>query len=337
MTAGTDPLRERIDAWVGKPMSSAGPSLAPDAVNAPMIRHWVDALDDRNPVYFDEAFAATTRFGGIVAPPAMLQTWTMPRPRIEGIAERGGAPVEADSDSPVAILTAGGFLATLATNSELEFVRYLRVGDRLQTSAALESISERKATGIGTGYFVTWVNTYTDGDGAVVGRQRFRIYKFAPGAPAESAVPGGRGCKAGPGPVVLQAEPGEELPPFELDVTATVIVAGAIASRDFMPVHHDRDYAQAQGAPDIFMNILTTNGYVARYVTDWAGPEAMLRRIAIRLGGPAVPGLPLRFTGRVTGDRLAGDERVMEVTMQAANDLGDHATGTVTLALPVHS
>jgi acyl dehydratase len=92
---------------------------------------------------------------------------------------------------------------------------------------------------------------------------------------------------------------GDELPPFELNVTSTVVVAGAIASRDFMPAHHDPDFAKAQGAPDIFMNILTTNGYVARYVTDWAGPEAMLKRIEIRLGAPAIPGKPLRFSGRV--------------------------------------
>ena len=80
---------------------------------------------------------------------------------------------------------------------------------------------------------------------------------------------------------------GDELPVFDLPVTASVIVAGALASRDFMPVHHDRAFAIAQGAPDIFMNILTTNGYVSRYITDWAGPEAMLQKISIRLGVPA--------------------------------------------------
>ena len=128
---------------------------------------------------------------------------------------------------------------------------------------------------------------------------------------------------------------GDELPPFELAVTSTVIVAGAIASRDFMPAHHDAVFARAQGAPDLFMNILTTNGYVARYVTDWAGPEAMLRRIAIRLGAPAVPGKPLRFTGRVAARREADGECVLEVAVRAASELGDHATGTVTLTLPL--
>lgn len=128
---------------------------------------------------------------------------------------------------------------------------------------------------------------------------------------------------------------GDALPPFVLPVTSTVIVAGAIASRDFMPAHHDSAFARAQGAPDMFMNILTTNGYVSRFVTDWAGPEAMVRKIAIRLGAPAVPGQPLSFSGEIAQVSDEGDERVIEVTIRAANDLGDHATGTVVVALPL--
>ena len=128
---------------------------------------------------------------------------------------------------------------------------------------------------------------------------------------------------------------GDELPPFELPVTSTVIVAGAIASRDFMPAHHDSEYARSQGAPDMFMNILTTNGYVARFITDWAGPEAMIRKIAIRLGAPAVPGQPLRFTGQVTQTSKEGDEVVVEVAIRAGNERGDHATGSVVGSLPL--
>jgi acyl dehydratase len=128
---------------------------------------------------------------------------------------------------------------------------------------------------------------------------------------------------------------GDELPPFALELTPTMIVAGAIASRDFMPAHHDPGFAKAQGAPDIFLNILTTNGYVSRFITDWAGPEAVLRSIKIRLGAPAIPGQPLRFSGRVAELRREGDECVIEVAVRAANDLGDHATGSVVVSLPV--
>ena len=83
---------------------------------------------------------------------------------------------------------------------------------------------------------------------------------------------------------------GDELPELVLEMTATRIVAGAIATRDFMPVHHDRDYANAQGAPEIFMNILSTNGYCGRYLTDWAGPESLIRSLKIRLGVPVFAG-----------------------------------------------
>jgi len=173
-----DALRERLEAYVGQPMGEA--SVAPDPVNVPMIRHWVDALDDRNPVYLDEERAARTRFGGIVAPPAMLQAWSMPRPTIEGIAERGGAPSEMKSDNPLVALDAAGYTGTLATNSELEFVRYLRPGDRLQTCSEVDAISARKRTSLGLGYFVTWVTTYAAADGEIVGRQLFRVFKFDP-------------------------------------------------------------------------------------------------------------------------------------------------------------
>ncbi len=173
-----DSLRARLEQYVGKPLGA--PAVAPDEVNRPMIRHWVDALDDRNPVYLDDQLAATTRFGGIVAPPAMLQAWTMPRPRIEGIAERGGAPDEIASDNPIRALDDAGYVGTLATNSELEFERYLRPGDLLRTSTELETLSDRKTTALGQGYFVTWVTTYTDREDQVVGRQLFRILKFDP-------------------------------------------------------------------------------------------------------------------------------------------------------------
>jgi acyl dehydratase len=173
-----DELRERLERYVGSPMGP--PAQAPDPVNVPMIRHWVDALDDRNPVYLDEEFASTTRFGGIVAPPAMLQTWAMPRPRIEGIAERGGAPDEMTFDNPISALDEAGYVGTLATNSELEFERYLRPGERLHLTNEVESISSRKTTALGQGYFVTWVATYRTDDDEVVGRQLFRVLKFDP-------------------------------------------------------------------------------------------------------------------------------------------------------------
>ena len=145
-------------------------------------------------------------------------------------------------------------------------------------------------------------------------------------SPATAAAPDGAPIAAG-----------DRLPDLVLDVTATLIAAGAIATRDFMPVHHDRDYANAQGAPDIFMNILSDTGYCSRFLTDWAGPDAMVRRLAIRLGVPVFPGDRLEYTGAVTGVATDGDEQAVEVAFRASTPRGDHVTGTATVTLPVGS
>ena len=127
---------------------------------------------------------------------------------------------------------------------------------------------------------------------------------------------------------------GDELAALVIDVTATRIVAGAIATRDFMPVHHDRAYANQQGAPDIFMNILSDTGYCSRFLTDWAGPEAVIKKLAIRLGVPVFAGSTLTYTGRVTMTSQVDGEGIVEIELRAANDLGDHVTGTAVLSLP---
>lgn len=164
-------------ALVGQPIGST--SVAPDPVNQPMIRHWAAALEDHNPVYTDPGVAASSRFGGVVAPPLMLQTWTMPTPKITGMAERGGSPVEGQAN-PLTVLDEAGFIATLATNSEFEIIRYLRLGEVISSTMVIESVSDLKQTRIGPGHFITWVTTFRDEQGAVVGRQTFRILKFKP-------------------------------------------------------------------------------------------------------------------------------------------------------------
>ncbi|MFJ9792347.1 MaoC/PaaZ C-terminal domain-containing protein [Streptomyces globosus] len=123
---------------------------------------------------------------------------------------------------------------------------------------------------------------------------------------------------------------GDTLAPLEIPITRTLIVAGAIASRDYQDVHHDAHLAREKGAPDIFMNILTTNGLVGRYITDRLGPRAVLRKVAIRLGAPNHPGDTLTLTGTVT----AADGDTLEIRVIGANGIGHHVTGTVTVALP---
>ena len=128
---------------------------------------------------------------------------------------------------------------------------------------------------------------------------------------------------------------GDEITPMVIDLTPTHVVAGAIATRDFMPVHHDRDYANSQGAPEIFMNILSDTGYCSRFLTDWAGPDAMVRTIAIRLGVPAYAGSKLAYSGTVTGKSQQGGEGLVEIAFRATNEGGDHVTGTAVIGLPL--
>jgi acyl dehydratase len=125
---------------------------------------------------------------------------------------------------------------------------------------------------------------------------------------------------------------GDELPGLDIPLTTSLIVSTALASRDFTPVHHDKAAAQRAGVDDVFMNILTTNGLVGRFVTDWAGPDARITRVAIRLGTPNLPGDTMRLRGVVKGVDAAAS--AVEVDVKGANAWGNHVTGTVVVELP---
>jgi hypothetical protein len=140
------------------------------------------------------------------------------------------------------------------------------------------------------------------------------------------------------GPTFTAVSVGDELPTLDLPITRTLIVSGAIASRDYQDVHHDSVLAADRGSKDIFMNILTTNGLVGRYVTDWSGPRSRLSEVDIRLGAPNYPDCVMTLTGSVTAKGELTDDGeygAITVSLRGANNLGDHVTGTVTVLLPV--
>jgi hypothetical protein len=133
---------------------------------------------------------------------------------------------------------------------------------------------------------------------------------------------------------------GDVLPELPIPLTRTLIVSTAIASRDYQDVHHDSVLAVERGSNDIFMNILSTNGLVGRYVTDWSGPGAVLTDVNIRLGAPNYPDDTMTMSGSVTAkdDGAGADGKGgVEVAIRGANSLGDHVTGTVRLRLPVRT
>jgi hypothetical protein len=122
---------------------------------------------------------------------------------------------------------------------------------------------------------------------------------------------------------------GTKLPELSLYGDPTFIVSTAIATRDYQDVHHDRDKAQAKGSKDIFVNILTDTGLVQRYVTDWAGPNAVIKSISLRLGVPWYAYDTVAFRGEVT----AVEDGTITVKVVGSNSLGDHVIATSTLTI----
>jgi uncharacterized OB-fold protein/acyl dehydratase len=469
--SGEDTIRDAARRVAAAGESS--PRLARDPVNMPAIRTWTDAIGDANPLYTDPGFAARSAHGQPVAPPAMVQVWTMPG--LGPVSASGGPGAGSGSDplgDMMTVLDEAGYTSVVATNCDQTYLRYLRHGEVLALRAALVDVTGPKQTALGEGWFVTTRNTWYSGDEPVASMD-WRVLKFRPAdldrrqadgaaAPPQAGGTGGRppgqtqaspdprlavgpvmrpayspdteffwaGTGIGelriqrcglcgalrhpPGPACLDCGatqkqeyqvaagtgtvysyvvhrhppvPGKQLPivialveltegvrmlgelhgvspeqvriglpvrvdftrvdddlvlpgwredtrvqpgalpELVLDVTPTLIVSTALATRDFYPVHHDRDFAVRGGSKDIFLNILTTTGLVQRYVTDWAGPEAIVRSVSIRLGAPCYAGDTLTFSGHVT--ETDGDQHVIAVT--GACGLGNHVTGTVRL------
>lgn len=153
-----------------------GPFRAWDAVNAPMIRHWCEAMGDENPIYTDPEAARAAGFEGIVAPPAMLQAWTM-----NGFAgQRAPGSSEENPMAVIPVLEAAGYPAVVAVNCEQEYERYIEEGDEIYHRSSIESISEQKSTALGVGYFVTKLSTYYNQRDEMVGTMRFRVFLYRP-------------------------------------------------------------------------------------------------------------------------------------------------------------
>jgi acyl dehydratase len=179
-----DDYLARLKAFEGRRVGS--PTEGPDAVNQAMIRHWVEAMGDENPVYTDEESARAHGFPGVIAPPTMLQSWIMRGYKATAeLAEARAAGRPSDGLTPadelMHVLDEGGFTSVVATNCEQEYHRPLVLGDRLHVSSSIESVSPEKHTALGIGHFVTTLMTFTDQTGETVADMRFRILKFRPG------------------------------------------------------------------------------------------------------------------------------------------------------------
>jgi uncharacterized OB-fold protein/acyl dehydratase len=182
-TARDEAFLARLREFVGREATPVRRALEP--VNRAMIRHFVEATGDENPIYLDETAARATGRDGIVAPGPMLSTWVMAGYKAHtAMLEKG--PVDSAMARLLGLLDEAGFTGVVATNDEHEYLRELRVGDQVSMTTVIDDVSPRKQTGLGAGHFITTVRTYTDQRGEVVARQKFRIMRFAP-KPAEPA------------------------------------------------------------------------------------------------------------------------------------------------------
>ena len=305
-----DEIRARAGALVADGPSE--PVIARDPVNLPMINNWVEAIGDENPIYISEEAARAAGHDGIVAPPAMLQVWTM-----------GGMKGAHGPNDPLTkcinLLSDAGYTAVVATNCEQTYERYLYPGERLTMESSLVELSDLKHTSLGEGFFMSSRHVWhSDADEKPVGEMRLRMFKYRPGPPTQD---GGRSRS------VAVPDEGTPLPEMKIHATPTFIIASAIATRDFQDVHHDRDAAQGYGAKDIFVNILTDTGLVERFATDWAGANARVHEVALRLRVPCYAYDTLTFQGASTRD-TSGEDRV---AVAATGQLGIHLTGSVRL------
>jgi acyl dehydratase len=319
-----------------------GPYLSWHPVSEPMIWQWVAAFDDRNPLYSDPEFARSAGHADIVSPAAMVQGWCLPS--ISRRYPTGSAP-----ERPYTVLdiaTEHGFPGNVAVSYDQRFLQPVVLGDELHFFVEPIHVTEEKTTRLGTGHFVTCLEEYRNQNDVVVYESRTTYFNFKSAntktAVADSTDRDPLAILRPPEDYELEVEwrdrgagfeVGTSIGELHIPITSSRIAVCALAGRDWMPMHHSRESAMGQGQPDIFMNILTTGGFVGRYLTDWAGPGSTVSSIKFGLGVPNYPGDHMVLTGRVEGAHEADGVQIVEVSYQGQNGLGPHVTGTAAVAL----
>ncbi|MEX0799949.1 MAG: MaoC family dehydratase N-terminal domain-containing protein [Dehalococcoidia bacterium] len=326
------------------------PQTAPLEVNEYLIRHWCEALEDGNPLYLDEEYARSQGYGGLVAPPGTVMTtfampfrWPWPDPQPEPHIHY---TIKELLDLPVGIIT----------EVEVENHATLEAGDRVSVGQRLVSVSPWKRTRVGEGHFWTMQRLYRNQRGELVTRETMVAFGYGReegGAPPVAASSGGwspaveeaiEGERTGYRPPQYRdrfwedVSEGQELPPLVMPITYTRCVYLASATRDFSPQHSNRDYAQERSkARDVFVNTPFNIGMVSRFLTDWAGPRAVVRRTKVEMRGAVCAGDDMILTGRVTRKYEEDGARLIDVDVMIATQDGPATPCSATLALPGRS
>lgn len=331
-----------LQALTGKRL---GPYLSFNPVSRVQVWQWCSAMGDRNPLYLDDDYRQKSGFDRVVAPAAMMQMWSMRDVNMEYAPGSTDAPPYQVFDT----LSENGFPGNVAVSYDITFHRLLLEGDRAHHYTTVVAISDLKRTGLGEGYFVTERVEYLDQDDKLFAEALITYFQYRPAAQDNTgAEPGdtknriepvapGAGAGWQSDFTDIQADglsEGQSLPELVIPITHKLIVSGAAASQDYIDVHHNAPAARAAAMPDIFMNILTTSGLSARYLSDWAGPGSRLKKLSFKLLAPNVPGDTMTMQGRVAKLEVLEHGHCVSVDFAGRNSLGFHVTGSASLVLP---
>jgi acyl dehydratase len=321
-----------------------GPYLSHNPVNRVQIWQWCSAIGDTNPLYLDRAYQRSQHLDRAVAPPTMMQVWTM---RDVNMAY---APGSTDTPPYAALdkLRARGFEANVAVSYDLRFHRYLLEGDLVHHYTTVVAISELKNTSLGQGHFVTERVEYLDQHAAMFAQALITYFQYRPDTGhhkangtgkasgrdgAQSRPPSATGAATGVGLAAATLRAGDSLPELAIPITHKLIVSGALASQDFIDVHHNANAARAAAMPDIFMNILTSCGLCGRYLGDWGGPASRLKSLKMKLLAPNLPGDLMLLHGKIARISRQDDQNLVAVDFAGTNNLGLHLRASAEVAL----
>ena len=347
--AGPAPVPDDVAAWIGA-------TRYPETADFPVERGYIwtscASVENGNPLYWDDKVAEEIT-GGPIAPPSTLSLWFRPHHWQPGQTTQK-LPLQVHFDLKERL----GLPEAIMSDSEVVFHEPVRPGDVISTSQVLRSLSDPKTTKLGTGRFWVIDVPYRNQDGVLVGVETFTGFGYVrpeqpsatavDGAPAAAATPGDTGAGGAPAPprwmpgrvLLPEVAVGDALPALHHDVTATTVVLGALASRDWRPMHHDRSFAiERNGARDIFLNTPNQQAWFERFVTDWTGPLGRPGRLHFRMRDSIYPGERMTLTGAVTAtetDATGCGWATVAIEVRAA--AGDRSrlctTATLRVALP---
>ena len=315
-----------------------------------LIRHWCETIEDGNPRYLDAEFGQSLGFSGVVAPPGMSMStlsvpyrWPWP-PKNHASAPNLHYQVKKIMNLPVGVVV----------DTEMEFVRFVEPGDRLTQVTRLASMTGPKRTRLGEGYF--WVLEFTSSNqkDEVVFVTRLTMFAYNPAGITQDADEEGQTAD-GRHPATeecLQADrsshvpsirnvyweevgEGDPLPALLMPITVTRCVMLASATRDFAPHHHNREYAQEQvHARDMFLNTPFNLGMLSRFLTDWAGPLSVVRRLRLAMDKNICVGDDMMIDGRITRKFVDGDDHCVDIDILVSTQEGPSYRASSALVLP---